>query len=108
VNNRIDRNNDGYDDRDYDRDGRWDDDVVEGNTQQQERGVIGTLIDTFLGGAGTLRVGDPAPDNLGAVPYAYRNQYRDGNGVYYRSDGRAIYEINASTRRVGRIYPIQR
>ena len=28
----IDRNNDGYDDRDYDRDGRWDDDVNSGRS----------------------------------------------------------------------------
>ena len=113
LNNRIDRNNDGVDDRDFDRDGRWDDDIAEGRVGQQQQqqnpgGVIGTLIDTFLGGAATLRVGDPAPDNLGGVPYAYQNQFRDGNGVFYRSDGRAIYEISANTRRVQRIFPLQR
>ena len=110
MNTRIDRDRDGLDDRDYDRDGRWDDDVVEGRSGQQQsqpRGLIGTLLDTFLGGS-TLRVGDRAPDNLGAVPYQYQNQYRDGNGVYFRSDGRAIYEIDVRTRQIIRVHALPR
>ena len=45
-----------------------------------------------------------------AAPAAaqYRNQYRDGNGVYYRSDGRAIYQIDARTDTVLRIYALNR
>ncbi len=42
------------------------------------------------------------------MPYAYRNQYRDGSGVYYRSDGRNIYQIDARTQTVARIYPMTR
>ena len=117
VNTRIDRDGDGFDDRDYDRDGRWDDDVAEGRYGQpqtpapaDDRGIVGALIDTFLGGntGATLRVGDRAPDNLYGVPYEYQDRFRDGYGVYYRSDGRAIYEIDARNRTVVRIHPMSR
>jgi hypothetical protein len=30
--------------------------------------------------------------------------YRDGNGVYYRSDGRNIYQIDARTNVVTRVF----
>ena len=55
------------------------------------RGGIGGIFDRVLGSDDCpgLRVGQRATGNLGAVPYEYRNRYRDGNGVYYRSDGRA-------------------
>ena len=86
---RIDRNRDGLDDRDRDRDGRWQDD------------------DDDYPNA-TLRVGQRATTNLGIVPYQYRDRYRDGGGVYYRSDGRAIYQIDARTNAIVRIYPLDR
>jgi hypothetical protein len=109
-NERIDANNDGWDDRDQDRDGRWDDDYANGQYQQPaQRGGIGGIIDSVLGtNSGTLRVGQRASANLGGVPYEYQNQYRDGNGVYYRSDGRAIYQIDARTQNVVRVYGMNR
>lgn len=114
---RLDRNYDGIDDRDYDRDGRWDDDVAEGRyaasapppaaAPAQPQSIVGALLNTFLGGATpTLQPGQQAPDNLYGVPYQYQSQYRDGNGVYFRSDGRAIYEIDARTRSVVRVHPM--
>ena len=96
---RMDRNNDGYDDRDYDRDGRWDDDYQ----QPAQRGGIGGLIDGLLG-TGGLRVGQRASGNLYGVPYQYQNQYRDGSGYYYRSDGRNIYQIDARSQTVVRVH----
>ena len=105
---RIDRNRDGYDDRDYDRDGRWDDDVNDGRYEQPaQRGGIGGILGDIFGG-GTLRVGQRVSGNLGGVPYEYRDQFRDGNGVYYRSDGRQIYQIDARTQTVVRVYPMNR
>ena len=105
---RIDRNNDGYDDRDYDRDGRWEDDVNPGGYQEPAHsGGIGGLIQDVLG-VGGLRVGQRASANLGAVPYEYQDRFRDGNGSYFRSDGRQIYEIDARTQTVMRVYPITR
>jgi hypothetical protein len=61
-------------------------------------------------GGGTLRVGQRVDANarLGAVPYEYRDQYRDGNGVYYRADNRAIYQIDSRNDVVLRIYPMRR
>jgi hypothetical protein len=53
-----------------------------------------------------LRVGQRATADLGLVPYDYRTRYRDGGGVYYRSDGHMIYEIDARTSLVLRAYPI--
>ena len=118
-NDRVDRNYDGWDDRDIDRDGRWDDDVaptgytgqggpieadgwVVDETGGRASGVPG-LIGTFLG-VGGLQVGQRASANLYAVPYEFREQFRDTSNVYFRSDGRRIYEIDARTQTVLRIY----
>jgi hypothetical protein len=124
----IDRNRDGYDDRDLNRDrrvddrewriaegqyddGRYDRDYDDRNdgyqTPAPQRGGIGGVIDGLLGGGG-LRVGQRVSGNLGAVPYQYRDQFRDGNGVYYRADNRAIYQIDARTDTVVRIYSLNR
>jgi hypothetical protein len=73
--------------------------------------VIGGVIDSVLGRSDncySLRVGSRATGNLYSVPSQYRYQYRDGNGVYYRSDGRAIYQIDARTNTVLRVYDLNR
>lgn len=102
---RIDGNRDGFDDRDVDRDGRWEDDRDEGRYRERDnRGLV--EIDGAIGAG--LRVGQRAPANLDAVPYAYRGQYRDGENAYYRSDGRSIFQIDARSRTVVRIYPMSR
>jgi hypothetical protein len=109
----------------YDRDSRysWDDrydnnDAYTGRGGPYEqpydtycetntRGGIGGLIDGVLGRNDNncgLRVGARATGNLYSVPSQYRYRYRDGNGVYYRSDGRNIYQIDARTQTVLRIY----
>jgi hypothetical protein len=105
VDSRYDSNRDGYDDRDYDRDGRWDD--GQGYRQSDNRGVVGQILDRVTGNGG-LRVGQRASANLGSVPYAYRNQYRDSDNVYYRSDSRNIYQIDARTQTVVRVYAMNR
>jgi hypothetical protein len=109
----------------YDRDNRygnwndWNDDGYTGrggpyepayDTACDNRGGIGGVIDSVLGrdNCYSLRVGSRATGNLYSVPSQYRYQYRDGNGVYYRSDGRAIYQIDARTDTVLRIYPMDR
>jgi hypothetical protein len=119
---RVDRNRDGYDDRDYDRDGRWEDDQTgrdydrdgrwDDNYQdryedQSRRGGIGGVVDSVLGRGG-LRVGQRVSGGLYGVPYEYQSRYRDGNGSYYRSDGRSIYQIDARTHTVIRVYPMSR
>jgi hypothetical protein len=105
VDSRYDANRDGYDDRDYNRDGRWDND--EGYQQTNNGGIVGQIIDRVTGNNG-LRVGQRASADLGGVPYAYRTQYRDSDNVYYRSDGRQIYQIDARTQTVIRIYAMNR
>jgi hypothetical protein len=77
----------------------------------ENRGVVGGVIDSVLGRGSSncsLRVGQRATGNLYSVPSQYRYQYRDGNGVYYRSDGRAIYQIDARTNAVLRVYAMDR
>jgi hypothetical protein len=72
---------------------------------------IGGLINGILGGSNDncgLRVGARATGNLYSVPSQYRYQFRDGNGVYYRSDGRQIYQIDARTNTVLRVYSMDR
>jgi hypothetical protein len=73
----------------------------------QGRGGVAGFVDNVLGG-GCLRVGQRATADLGGVPYEYRGQYRDGGGVYYRSDGRAIYRIDARTNAIVGVYPMAR
>ena len=71
------------------------------------RGGIGGLIDGVLGRNDrdcSLRVGSRVSGNLYSVPSQYRYRFRDGNGVYYRSDGRNIYQIDARTQTVLRVY----
>ncbi|HMJ92780.1 MAG TPA: hypothetical protein VK472_01640, partial [Allosphingosinicella sp.] len=79
------------------------------------RGGIGGIFDDIFGGdddgdcvSAGLSVGARASGNLYAVPSQYRYRYRDGNGVYYRSDGRQIYQIDARSNTVLRIYQIDR
>jgi hypothetical protein len=115
---RIDQNRDGYDDRDYDRDGRWDDDVQGGyqgqggydqrGYEQPSRGGIGGILGSILGTNVGLRVGQRASGNLYDLPYEYRNQFRDGNGAYFRTDGRNIYQIDARSQTVVRVYQMNR
>jgi hypothetical protein len=70
----------------------------------QPTGIAG-LINSILGGGG-LQVGQRAPSGLYGVPYQHQAHFRDGNGVYYRSDGRQIYQIDARTHTVSQILPI--
>jgi hypothetical protein len=116
---RLDRNGDGWEDRDYDRDGRIDrvytgqggpyEQPYDANCDTNRTG-IGGLISGILGRDDncTLRVGMRATGNLYAVPSHLRYQFRDGNGVYYRSDGRQIYQIDARTNTVLRVYSMDR
>lgn len=110
TNGRIDANNDGWDDRDYNRNGRWNGDANYGYHQQQQQpapstGIAG-IINSVFGGGSSLQIGQRAPSNLYGVPYQYQAQYRDGNGVYYRSDGRNIYQVDARSQTVIRIFRI--
>lgn len=101
----------------FDRDnryGNWQDDDRYGQGGPYEevcqpRAGIGGLVDTVFGTNGcSVQVGQRAPSNLGAVPSQYRYQFRDRNGLYYRSDGRSIYEIDARTNTVVRVHGMNR
>jgi len=77
----------------------------------ERRGGLGGIIGSVLGGNDDcegLRVGDRASGNLGALPYEYRNRFRDGNGIVYRTDGQQIYQIDTRTNTVLRIYGMTR
>jgi hypothetical protein len=103
---REDRDRDGYDDRDLNRDGRIDaadDRMSDGG---RRGGVIGNVLDRLDGS--TLRVGQRASANLGAVPYDLRARYRDDSRVYYRADRRNVYGIDARTNLVVQVYAMNR
>jgi hypothetical protein len=100
--------NRGYDNRGYDNRGYGRDDGYQGGYQQPtQQGGIGGIIGGILG-TGGLRVGQRASGNLYAVPYEYRDQFRDSNSAYFRSDGRQIYQIDARTQTVVRVYSMNR
>lgn len=75
----------------------------QGYGQAPQQGGIAGLINQVLGGGG-LQVGQRVSGNLYAVPYQHQSHYRDGNGIYYRSDGRRIYQIDARNHTVLRIF----
>jgi hypothetical protein len=74
----------------------------------QRRSGVGGFIDTLTGSQNCYAVGDRVGNGLYAVPYDYQSRYRDSGSVYYRSDGRSIYEIDARTNTVIRAYPMNR
>ena len=82
---RLDRNGDGWDDRDSDRDGRID--MARGD----EDGAY-------------LRVGQRISGNFGEMPDQYRDRYRDGSGYYYRYDRGNVYQVDARTDLILRIF----
>ena len=83
-----------------------DDDLDDARVVCERRPGVTGVIDTMLGRSNCYTVGSRVDSNLGAVPYEYRNTYRDGGGYYYRSDGRRIYRIDARTNTVVEIFPM--
>lgn len=71
-------------------------------------GVIGSILGSNRDDCNTreLRVGQRVTTGLYGVPSQYRARFRDGGGVYYRSDGNNIYQIDARTQTVIRVYDI--
>lgn len=69
-------------------------------------GILGHLLGRILGGDSDncLDVGERVSGNLGAVPWQYRDQFRDSGSTVYRSDGQHIYQVDARTGTVLRIY----
>lgn len=96
----YDSDGDGWDDRDCDRDGD-----IDSGSCTPARGGLGGFLETILGQGG-LRVGQRVTGELYAVPSQYRDRYRDDSRFYYRSDGRRIYQIDARTDVVTRIYQV--
>lgn len=74
---------------------------------ERRGGVIG-FIDALTGTRNCFDVGQRVTLDLDPVPYSYRGRYRDTNEVYYRSDGRAIYTIDARTNTVLEVQRIPR
>jgi hypothetical protein len=74
--------------------------VVDENAQART-GVPG-IFDQFLGGG--LRVGARASSNLYGLDADDRGQFRDTSSVYYRTDGARVYEIDARTRTITRVW----
>jgi hypothetical protein len=96
----------GYEDGYYGQGGPY-----EAYCEDDNRGGLGGIIDSIFGGNNNrndctteLRVGQRVSGNLYAVPSNLRYRYRDGGGVYYRSDGRNIYQIDARSQTVLRVY----
>ena len=114
---RDDRGEERWNDRreGYDPDGDRDDDrVVDGDRrlddrdgiyrERDRRGGLNEPVDRVTGG---LRVGQRVSGGLDALPGEYRDRFRDGDGIYHRTDGRNIYRIDARTDVVLQVYPLR-
>jgi hypothetical protein len=97
----------GYGQQGYSQPGYGQEGYGQQGYQQPSRGGIGGVVDSLLGRDG-LRIGQQAPNNLYGLQGGYASQYRDGNGAYYRTDGRQIYQIDARSQTVVRVYPMNR
>lgn len=76
-------------------------------TSRSNGGVLGNVLGSILGGGNSnncLEAGERASGNLTALPYELRNQFRDSNGIVYRTDGQRIYQIDVRTNTVLRVY----
>jgi hypothetical protein len=109
----VDVNGDGWHDHDRNRDGLVDGArglggpyVPVATACAQPSGLFGVINSIFGNESCDLRPGMRVPGNLYPVPQAYANAYRDGNGVYYRSDGDTIYQIDARTHTVIRLFDL--
>jgi hypothetical protein len=105
----IDNNRDGWDDRDINRDGILDRAYGQGGpyetAQCAPRGGIAGVLSSVLGRSNScLQVGQRAAGTLHALPQQYWNMYRDNAQVYYRTDGRMIYQIDTRTHVVTGVY----
>ncbi|HYJ30910.1 MAG TPA: hypothetical protein VEW25_11280 [Allosphingosinicella sp.] len=80
----------------------------DGNNGGIVGGVIGGIFGRGNNNSDCVDAGDRAPANLSAVPYELRNQFRDGNGIAYRTDGQRIYQIDVRSNTVLRVYAAQR
>ena len=78
--------------------------VVDNDSCGNSGSGIGGLFNRVLGGRSCIGVGQRVSGNLYAVPYEFRNQFRDSNSSYFRSDGNRIYQIDARTHTVLRVY----
>ncbi len=86
--------------RDYDRDGRWDNDR-DGDRWDDDRD--GDRWDDDDGRGGPLRVGQRISSDFGALPVQYRSRYRDGDGSYYRYGNGNVYQVDARTHLILRV-----
>ena len=55
-----------------------------------------------------LRVGQREPGGLSPVPESYRSRFVDGAGSYYLADNLRIYQFDAGSQTVTRIYRLDR
>jgi hypothetical protein len=70
--------------------------------ERRGSGLSGVVDSVF--GRDCLEIGERAPSSLYTLPSNYRNRYSDYGNTLYRTDGRAIYEIDARSGRVIGIY----
>lgn len=99
----------------YERYGSWNDyDRYDGFNQGrggpyeevvcERRSGLGGVLDSLTGRENCYAIGDRVGSGLYAVPSDYGDRYRDRGGVYYRSDGRNVYEIDARTNTVIQVH----
>ena len=77
----------------------------QGYNQPVQQGGLAGVIGRVLG-VGGLQVGQRVSGDLHGVPPHHQGHYRDGSGIYYRSDGRRIYQIDARSHTVVRVFPM--
>lgn len=86
-----------YQNGQYDRDGRYDRDDDDRYDRDDRYGND----DRYQG---SLRIGQRVSANLGGLPNELRDRFRDGGGYYYRYGNGNVYQVDARTQTVVRVY----
>ncbi len=85
----------------YDRDDRYDRDDDDRYDRDDRYGND----DRYQG---SLRIGQRVSANLGGLPSELRDRFRDGGGYYYRYGNGNVYQVDARTQTIVRVYDARR
>lgn len=96
-----------YQNGQYGQNGQYDRDDRYGRDDDDRYGRDDRYGNDDRNGVG-LRIGQRVSTNLGGLPNELRERFRDGGGYYYRYGNGNVYQIDARTQTIVRVYDARR